>query len=301
MKITNLHRLFVIMIMVSLTGCMRPKPNGQPPKSASPETAVSSPTQAAAAVNTPAQTASTETAAAKSILSSEIVLTTLPGNFQFTEGPEVDGGGNVYFSDVDAGKIYKWSTDGSLSVFIEGLSSPNGLMFDKSGNLIACEGGKGRIISIDQQGTITVLTDQFNGKRFNEPNDLWIDAQGGIYFTDPVYKGSLVQDGQHVYYMSPDRLNVTRVTTDLVQPNGIIGSADGKTLFVADPGAGQILSYTILNDGSLADKKLFVPFGSDGMELDSEGNLYITIQNKIGRASCRERVFRAVNSTVGGR
>jgi streptogramin lyase len=107
------------------------------------------------------------------------------GSYGFAEGPAVDPDGSVYFSDITAGKIYKWSPDGSVSVFLEGLNGPNGLMFDRNGNLIACEGGNGRLISIDPHGRITVLADQFNGLRFNEPNDLWIDPQGGIYFTDP--------------------------------------------------------------------------------------------------------------------
>ncbi len=276
-----INHFLVTFLLVSLTGCMRAKPAEQKPVEAILASPVSIPAQSTEAVSDPAQPVISGTTVPAGILNREIVLNVIPGNFQFTEGPAVDGGGNVYFSDVDAGKIYKWSTDGSTAVFLEGLSGPNGLMFDRSGNLIACEGGDGRIILIDQKGTITVLAEQYNGTRFNEPNDLWIDAQNGIYFTDPVYKGSLVQDGQHVYYLSPDRLNVTRVTSDLVQPNGIVGSADGKTLFIADLGAGQIFSYTIQAPGILADKKLFIPFGSDGMELDGEGNLYITVQNKV--------------------
>ncbi len=126
----------------------------------------------------------------------------------------------MYFSDINAGKIYKWSSDGSVSVFVSGLNMPNGLAFDKNGNLIACEGGAGRLISIDPKGQITVLTDQYNGQRYNEPNDLWIDPQGGIYFTDPVYQLKKVQAGEDVYYLSPDRQQVTRVIDDLVRPNG---------------------------------------------------------------------------------
>jgi gluconolactonase len=203
------------------------------------------------------------------------------GNYQFTEGPATDANGNVYFSDIYAGRIYKWSRDGSVSVFLEGLNLPNGLMFDKSGNLIACEGGNGRLISIDAQGQIAVLAVQYNGVRFNEPNDLWIDSQGGIYFTDPVYQLSVTQDGEHVYYLSPDHSQVTRVVADMVKPNGIVGTADGKTLYISDHGAGQTFVYNINSDGTLMDKRLFVPVGSDGMELDTKGNLYLTTPNKV--------------------
>jgi gluconolactonase len=203
------------------------------------------------------------------------------GSYQFAEGPAVDESGDVYFSDINDGKIYKWSTDGSVTIFLEGLNMPNGLMFDASGNLIACEGGNGRLISIDPQGQISVLVDQYNGVRFNEPNDLWIDAQGGIYFTDPAYQSSVVQDGEHVYYLSPDRSQVVRVISDFVRPNGIVGTADGKTLYVADHGAGQTFSYTINANGSLTNKQLFVSMGSDGIELDASGNLYLTTPNKV--------------------
>jgi gluconolactonase len=203
------------------------------------------------------------------------------GSYGFAEGPAVDPDGSVYFSDITAGKIYKWSPDGSVSVFLEGLNGPNGLMFDRNGNLIACEGGAGRIVSIDPHGRITVLADQFNGLRFNEPNDLWIDPQGGIYFTDPAYQSPVVQDGQHVYYLSPDRSRVSRLITDLRQPNGIVGTGDGRTLYVADYSAGQTFRYDIHPDGSLSNKTLFIASGSDGMTLDAAGNVYLTTQNQV--------------------
>ncbi len=220
---------------------------------------------------------------AVSAITTSAELQTVSGTYLFAEGPVVDGNGNVYFSDINAGKIYKWTAReaGSVSVFVEGLSSPNGLMFDKSGNLIACEGGKGRLISIDAQGQVTPLVETYNGTRFNEPNDLWIDSQGGIYFSDPAYQLPVVQDGQHVYHLSPDRSQVTRVISDLQQPNGIVGTADGKTLYVADYGANQTYAYTINSDGTLGNKKLFAAVGSDGMDLDAAGNLYLTTPNKI--------------------
>jgi gluconolactonase len=214
-------------------------------------------------------------------LSVDLKPVPVAGTYQFTEGPATDSNGNVYFSDINAGKIYKWTPDGSVTVFLEGLNMSNGLMFDKSGNLIACEGGAGRVISIDPQGQITVLADQYNGIRFNEPNDLWIDAQGGIYFTDPAYQSAVVQDGEHVYYLSPDHSQVTRVISDMVRPNGIVGTTDGTTLYVADHGAGQTFAYSINADGTLSNKRLFLSTGSDGMTLDTAGNLYITTQNKV--------------------
>jgi len=208
-------------------------------------------------------------------------LTRIAGDYLFTEGPEAAPDGSVYFSDVSAGKIYKWSPDGSVQVFKEGLNLPNGLAFDRSGNLIACEGGKGRLISVDPQGQVSVVVDQYNGQRFNEPNDLWIDAQGGIYFTDPAYQSPVAQDGEHVYYLSPDRSQVKRVISDFIQPNGISGSLDGKQLIVTDPGAGQTFRYDISSPGVLTNKTLLVGVGSDGLTLDASGNLFLTTPNKV--------------------
>ena len=208
-------------------------------------------------------------------------LKQVSGSYLFAEGPATDVNGNVYFSDINAGKIYKWMSDGSVTVFVDGLKSPNGSMFDKDGNLIVCEGGNGRLISINPLGQITVLVDQYNGKRFNEPNDLWIDPQGGIYFTDPVFQSPVVQDGEYVYYLSPDRSQTTRVISDLVKPNGIVGTPDGRNLYVADYGGNKTYSYSINSDGTLINKKLFVAVGSDGMDLDAAGNVYLTTPNKV--------------------
>ncbi len=213
--------------------------------------------------------------------SQDFVPVPVAGSYQFAEGPATDKNGNVYFSDIDAGTIYRWSPDGSVTIFLEGLNMPNGLMFDNNRNLIACEGGNGRLISIDPQGQITILADQYDGVRFNEPNDLWIDPQGGIYFTDPAFHSPVVQAGEDVYYLSPDRSQVSRVIDDMARPNGIVGTADGTTLYVADYGAGQTFAYTINRDGSLSNKRLFVSTGSDGMTLDPANNLYLTTPNQV--------------------
>jgi gluconolactonase len=204
----------------------------------------------------------------------------LADGFQFTEGPAADQEGNVYFTDIPNSKIHKWSTDGELSTFMENTNRTNGLFFDKNGNLICCVAGTGKLVSIDSKGKITVLADIYEGKRFNSPNDLWIAPNGGIYFTDPRYgnRDNLPQDGEHVYYVSADLKQVIRVIDDMVRPNGIIGTPDGRKLYVADHGANKTYIYKINSDGTLSDKILFAEQGSDGMTMDEDGNLYLTAQ-----------------------
>jgi len=138
---------------------------------------------------------------------------------------------------------------------------------------------------------VTVLADKYQNKRFNSLNDLWIDPKGGIYFTDPRYgnRDGMEQDGEHVYYLSPDRKRLIRVIDDMVRPNGVIGTPNGKLLYVADHGGKKTFAYkiNINNDGTLSNKKLFAPEGSDGMTIDNEGNIYLTtrvvaVYNKNG-------------------
>lgn len=205
-------------------------------------------------------------------------VTKLAGGFKFTEGPAVDADGSIFFSDVRNSRIHKWSVDGKLSTFRKNSGGANGLFFDKDGNLLACEGGNRRLVSINLRGKVKILADKYNSKRFNSPNDLWIDPKGDVYFSDPRYgrRDNLPQDGEHVYYFSPDRKKIIRVIDDMVRPNGLIGTADGKTLYVADAGAGKTYGYAISNNGTLSDKKLFAPQGSDGMTIDNEGNIYLT-------------------------
>ena len=202
----------------------------------------------------------------------------LHGDFNFIEGPVADTEGNVLFTDIPENKIYKWSLDGKLSVFREDTGGANGLQFDKDGNLFACEGSKQRITSMAPDGTITVVMERYEGKRLNSPNDLWFDAKGGFYFTDPRYsfgEDPIEQSGEHVYYISPDRATITRVVDDMVKPNGIIGSLDGTKLYIADT-SGKTYVCDILPDATLGPKKLFAAQGSDGMTMDEHGNLYLT-------------------------
>lgn len=201
----------------------------------------------------------------------------LADGFRFTEGPAWDGQGSLYFSDIPNERILKW-TDGKLSVFREQSGRANGLYFDAGGNLVMCEGGSRQLTRSSMSGEITVLASTYEGRKLNSPNDLWIDAQGGIYFTDPRYgkDADLEQDGFHVYYLAPKAKEPIRIIDNLVKPNGIIGTRDGKHLYVADPGAAKTYVYRIKPNGGVAQRKLAANEGSDGMTLDELGNLYLT-------------------------
>jgi len=204
-------------------------------------------------------------------------VTKLAGGFQFTEGPAWDGTGALYFSDIPNEKIHKWS-NGKVALFRENSGRANGLYFDHDGNLLMCEGGSRKVTKSNADGQITLVADKFQGKQLNSPNDLWVDPQGGIYFTDPRYgrDAKIEQDGFHVYYLAPGKKEVVRVIDDLVKPNGIIGTRDGKLLYVADPGASKSYVYGIGKRGQLSGRRLAAPEGSDGMTLDERGNLYLT-------------------------
>lgn len=196
--------------------------------------------------------------------------------FTFTEGPAIDQSGALYFTDVPNDRIYSYHDD-ILEVYLQGAGGANGLYFDREGNLIACAGQARQIVEISPDSEVTVLVDEYDGKKLNSPNDLWIDPEGGIYFTDPRYGNTdnLEQDGMHVYYFSPDK-ELIRVTDDLVRPNGIIGTANGKTLYIVDQGMERTYRYRVKKNGQLKGKKLFVEVGTDGMSIDEEENIYVT-------------------------
>lgn len=210
-------------------------------------------------------------------------LEKLAGGFTFTEGPAVDAQGNVYFTDVPKHLIFTWRLDDKLDTFKTNSGRANGLYFDKDENLLICEGEKGQITSIAPNGDYKVIAAQYEGKRFNQPNDIWPDKKGGIYFTDPKYgeaETELSQDGMHVYYITPNHAKVIRVCDDFEKPNGVLGTPDGKFLYITDAKAGKTYKYDLEEDGSLSNKTLFVDVGCDGMTIDKAGNVYLATIGK---------------------
>ena len=194
----------------------------------------------------------------------------------------MDKKGNIYFTDQPNDQIWKYDIDGNLSLFMEKTGRSNGLYIDKKGNILACADEKNELWCINKRGKAKVLVSDFEGHKLNGPNDLWIDKKGGIYFTDPYYQRDYWErkkadlDGQKVYYLPKGKTKAMIVDADLKQPNGIVGSPDGKYLLVADIRANKTYKYQINEDGTLTNRQLFVSQGSDGMTLDNQGNLYLT-------------------------
>jgi len=203
---------------------------------------------------------------------------------KFTEGPAVNQQGELYFSDVPARRIYKYTHEKGAQIFVEKSGGVNGLFFGSDGTLYACSGKEKReIMAIDQEGNHEMLVDNFNNKKLNSPNDLWVDAEGGIYFTDPRYgnRDNMEQDGEHVYYLSPDRQKIVRVIDHLVRPNGIVGTPDGKKLYVVDQGVQKTYEYSIINPGQLTNKQLFAACGIDGMSIGKNNEVFITAEKSL--------------------
>jgi len=217
------------------------------------------------------------------VLAQGATVEKVAGDFIFTEGPTSDAAGNVYFVDQDNNRIMKYDISGQLTTFMQPSGYSNGMTFDNQGRLIASADEKNEMWQIDvATKQVTVLFNTYEGKLLNGPNDVWVHpTTGRIYFTDPYYQRKWWNRGpkenpETVYVYSPADKSMRRIIDDMQQPNGIIGTPDGHTLYVADIRGRQTFAYDITADGGLANKRLFCPFGSDGMTIDSEGNVYLT-------------------------
>jgi gluconolactonase len=208
------------------------------------------------------------------------------GGFQFNEGPTFDRDGNLYFSDVQGDKLYEIDAKGELSTILDPSHHTNGLMMNATGKIVACE-MDGRLVEVDPKTRqVKSLADGYEGKRFNAPNDLVIDRDGGIYFTDPHFRAPmpLPQGVRAFYYRAPDG-KVTRLGEVEAAPNGIILSPDERTLYVIPSGQAEMLAYPVTAPGKIGDKRTFCTLkqasgktngGGDGLAIDVKGNLYIT-------------------------
>lgn len=220
----------------------------------------------------------------------EVKLEKVATGFGFVEGPAWNALDNrLLFSDIRNNKILQLGAKDKITTFLDPSERANGLMFDSGGDLYACLGGARQVVRIDPEGKRTVLADSYGGKKLNSPNDLALDDEGGLYFTDPRYGkvDDVEQDVMGVYYVAADG-KVTRVISELRRPNGIVVSRDGGGLYVAEPDKREIHYYPILAPGRLGKGRMIFQSdravdggGPDGMAVDEKGNIYATYKNLL--------------------
>ncbi|HGJ64928.1 TPA: SMP-30/gluconolactonase/LRE family protein [bacterium] len=211
--------------------------------------------------------------------------------FMFTEGPVWDEKNKcLYFSDIPANIMRKWSKDKGVEIIREPSGKSNGLTLDKQGRLIACEHANRRVSRTEKDGTVITIADKYNGKKLNSPNDVVVKSDGSIYFTDPPYGlsaefGNLGEQElsfQGVYRLSPDGKDLTLLVDDFNKPNGLAFSPDESILYIDDTDEVHIRAFDVKPDGTIANGRLFVDLRADaegnvdGMKVDSEGNIFVT-------------------------
>ena len=218
-------------------------------------------------------------------------------SYSFTEGPAADERGDVYFTDQPNNKIYRWDCEsGKITLFTDQSGRSNGMYFDAQGNLITCADMDNQLWRFDMRSTsgrmlpqgckngqVEILISDYRGKLLNGPNDVWIAKDGGYYLTDPYFKRDYwtrdperQQPVEGLYYLAPEGKQLVMLDSTLNQPNGLVGTPDGRYLYVAEAKANRILRYDIQTDGSLSNRQVFADMGSDGMTIDDRGNIYLT-------------------------
>jgi len=233
----------------------------------------------------------------------------LAGGFLFTEGPvwvprTADSEGYLLFSDPNNNTIYRWTPDGQVSIYRTksgyagadigeyGQPGSNGLTLDAEGRLTINQHGNRRVVRLEKNGQLTVLADQYEGKRLNSPNDLVYKSDGALYFTDPPFGLPKFYDDPRkelpfsgVFRVSSNGRQVQLLTAELKGPNGLAFSPDERYLYVDnwDEKRKIIMRYEVNSDGALANGKLFFDMTSapgedalDGLKIDQKGNLYVS-------------------------
>jgi gluconolactonase len=212
----------------------------------------------------------------------------------FLEGPAWHPSGDLYFSDIAGNRILKMAADGVVSVFRADSGRTNGNTFDGEGRLISCEGaefgtgGRRRVVRTDvTTGQAEVLTERFEGKRYNAPNDVVVDTRGRIWFTDPYYwtdHQTLEMGCEAVYCIEGSQVRRVVSQPAIGRPNGLAITPDDRTLYVIDShnvagGNRKIWAFDVSDEGTLSGQRLVFDFGTgrggDGMRLDRQGNLWV--------------------------
>lgn len=239
----------------------------------------------------------------------------------WTEGPAWFRAGYLLWSDIPSNRILRWDeADRTVTTYRHPSGGANGNTIDRRGRLVTCEGSTRQLTRTELSGDVTVLAGHFAGKRFNAPNDVVEKSDGTLWFTDPSYGGPDYQgmpemDGCHVYRLDPETGAISRMTDDMVRPNGLAFSLDESHLFVVDTGSTEgpglpnhIRRFAVSPQG-LTGGEVFATSAAqrfDGIRFDSSGHLWCAEADGvhcyapdgalIGRIALPER---AANLTFG--
>jgi len=222
------------------------------------------------------------------IVPEEAILEQIAGGFGFTEGP-VWCGDYLLFSDIPQNRIIRWrrlSEGPEVTTFRTPSGNSNGLTLDRSSRLIACEHSTRRVTRTENDGSITVLAERYQGKRLNSPNDVVVRSDGSIYFTDPPYGLTNMNEWKElpfngVYRLAPDG-ELVLLVDDFDRPNGLAFSPDESILYVNDTARRHIRAFDVKPDGGISKGRTLIemegvePGAPDGMKIDSQGNIYCT-------------------------
>jgi len=240
---------------------------------------------AAACIAWPASTARAQSPGIVGVIAPETMVELVREGFVFTEGPVGTPDGGLYFSDIRPNRVYQLELGGKIALVREQSNGANGLALTREGDLLAAEGEGKRISKRRRDGTITTVIDSAAGRPFLAPNDLILDARGGIYFTDPGPRPVVPGRPTYVYYLPPGAKEPIVIDDQIARPNGLTLTRDGKTLIVDDTIGPVVYAYDVEADGSVKNKRTFAQLrdipegkesGADGMALDREDRVYIT-------------------------
>jgi gluconolactonase len=225
----------------------------------------------------------------RSVVGDAVEIERIATGFLFTEGPLWHSRDEyLLFSDMPGDHLRKWSRQSGVTTFRKPCAQSNGLAWDRQGRLIVCEHATSKLTRTKLDGSSTILASHYDGKELNSPNDVVVKADGGIYFTDPVYGRAEYYgnprptqlDFRGVYRAEPDGNRLTLLAADFGQPNGLCFSLDEKRLFVNDTERQHIRVFDVKPDGTLANSRVWAETtgegagAPDGMKMDSEGNIY---------------------------
>ena len=220
---------------------------------------------------------------------------------RWSEGPVWFAAGRyLLWSDIPNNRIMRWDdTDGSVSVFRTPSNNTNGHTVDRQGRLVSCEHLGRRVTRTEHDGTVSVIADQFEGKRLNSPNDVVVKSDGSIWFTDPSYGILMDYEGAradseigacHVYRVSPDG-EISIAADDYVKPNGLAFSPDESLLYIADTGATHteggpkhIRRHIVAPDGTLSGGDVFADCTNglfDGFRCDRDGRIWTSAADGV--------------------